>query len=213
MMMLDWNSPKITVQDLDTFLRNYLKEKLDGIVIQDSRVVINTLVDVLPEEETYIKNWFYSINDKPQNVLAQVTSSAPYADPTYRTKLDAAGSVITVAPGSCEKILYRVTEERYVSGGELMSTGSELGDYITASVEDTDGLIPVPYRSALCENWPTVAQYIIKRWINPAGLTKIDTRPLNAKITEGLYLQISYCACSEGTSRKVVMNYDLTKKI
>jgi hypothetical protein len=110
-----------------------------------------------------------------------------------------------------------------VSGGDLVIENAELGDYIVAQVEDLDGVIPSAYRAALCEAWPIVAKYINKSWvlvttpgtIQAGAITShsIDTYPLNAKITAGLYLCIEYHAVSTGLTRRVGAAYHLTKKL
>jgi hypothetical protein len=79
---------------------------------------------------------------------------------------------------------------------------------------DVSSLIPEAYRAALCENWPVVAKYINKHWVNPGKPGQvIDTYPLNARITAGLALRITYTASNAGSSRKVGINYFLSKKL
>jgi hypothetical protein len=146
-----------------------------------------------------------------------IESTPPFAQPTYRTKRNATSSLITIAANSHEHVDFRLTAERYVSGGCIIVDGAEFGDYAEAEVVDADSVIPEAYRAALCENWPTVAKYIEKEWIevNKGGITrhKIDTYPLNAKITAGLYLRVTYYTTSTGSSRSVGVNYYLTKKL
>lgn len=140
----------------------------------------------------------------------------PFAVPSYRTKLNATPNIITVAPNTNEDIDFQLTVERYVTGGSICVQNAQLGDYIEATVADIDEIIPSPYRAALCENWPVVATYIEKNWIEIQGEfsnMKINTYPLNAKITAGLYLSIKYYAVNSGTDRKVAVNYHLTAKL
>jgi hypothetical protein len=89
----------------------------------------------------------------------------------------------------------------------------EIGDYITAEVYDLNSIIPEPYRAAVCEAWPVVSRYIEKSWIGESGTYKVSTYPLNAKISAGLSLRVTFYACDRGTTRRVAMNYDLTKKL
>lgn len=147
------------------------------------------------------------------NIGIPVTSMPPFADPLYRTKMDATSSVITISANSSQVTDFYITEERYVAGGKLIVTGAQIGDYVTAEVYDKDSIIPSPYRAALCESWPSVAKYIYKMWVDPNMCNEIDTRPLNAKVSAGLYLRVTYYACAEGSDRKVAMNYYLTKKL
>lgn len=146
-----------------------------------------------------------------------VGSQPPFAEPSFRTKRSATPSLVTIAPGSSGTIDYYITQERYVAGGTILVSGAQFGDYATAEVRDIDGVIPSPYRAMLCENWPTVAQYIEKEWIEAhdadIAVHKIETYPLNAKITAGLYLRVTYYTTSAGSDRTIGVNYFLTKKL
>ena len=140
----------------------------------------------------------------------------PFAYPEFRTKIDGTISSITCAPNTDEYSDYLLTAERYLSGGQMIIKNAEFGDWICAAVYDKDSIIPEAYRSSLCEAWPIVNQYVIKMWIRPDGETSeqvIDTKPLNAKITAGLYLRIGYHASAIGIDRELVINYDLTVKL
>lgn len=152
----------------------------------------------------------------PQNYVQQVAvlEQTPFAKPDFRTKRDATPSVVTVEPGSFATLDLVLTEERYVSGGEIIYRNAELGDYVTAEIVDSLGVIPAPYRAALCEAWPTVAKYVEKSWIDPQRSSRtVDTYPLNAKIPAGLCLRVTYIAVNLGATRSVVANYHLTKKL
>lgn len=146
-------------------------------------------------------------------VSLPVSELPPYARPDYRTKMDSTPDIIDVEPNTESHIDYKLTEERYVSGGEIVITGAVMGDHVSASIYDKDSVIPTAYRTALCENHPIVAEYIKKMWIDPNGKNIIDTRPLNAKITANLYLRITLHTVNSGSTRKVGINYFLTKKL
>jgi hypothetical protein len=187
-------------------------------------VDIANVVAVVNDGTSDITNVNDAINYLKSNIPTSVEISAyeveppPFAQPTYRTKKDATASKVTVAPGESESADFLLTAERYVSGGTLIVKNGGFEDYVTAEVYDTDGVIPSPYRATLCENWPTVALYIVKSWLEYEGNTytahRIDTRPLNAKITAGLYLRVTYYAANDsGSNREVLINYDLTKKL
>jgi len=158
----------------------------------------------------------------PVTVTAQ-PDPAPFAQPLYRTKRDAISSLISIEKNTSQNIDYQITEERYVSGGDIIIENGEMGDYLTACVYDKDEVIPEAYRSFLCEAWPVVATYVLKAFVmveNPGTLTpgaltihSIDTYPLNAKVTAGLYLRITYNAVDSGLTRRVGVNYYLTKKL
>jgi len=158
------------------------------------------------------QNWLLDLQTKTVTIEDQ-PEPHPFAKPDYRTKLDATSDLVTVASNSSEAIDFLITEERYVSGGKLIIENAEMGDYVIAEVYDKDSVIPEAYRSAMCEDWPSVAKYVIKMWVDPSCPNYIDTRPLNAKITAGLYLRITYYATSVGSDRKVGINYNLTQKL
>jgi hypothetical protein len=158
-----------------------------------------------------------------QFVIEKMPDPQPFAQPTFRTKRDATASHIEVLAGEVGEIEKILTEERYVSGGTLIVQNAEFGDWVEAYVEDPSGLIPAPYRAALCEAHPIVSTYIVKEYIecvspgsiNPGGISvhDINTYPLNAKISAGLCLSINYHAVNSGLPRKIVVNYHLTKKL
>ena len=160
-------------------------------------------------------NYLKDLDAKTVNVGTQ-PDPAPFAKPDYRTKLDATPTWVTCPENASTPIDFVLSSEKYVSGGEILFKDSKEGDYITAEVNDKDGVIPEAYRSATCENHPTVAEYVLKKWVFPVSgysFYKLDTKPLNAKITPGLYLRVTYHATSEAGTRKIAVNYDLTKKL
>ena len=147
----------------------------------------------------------------------------PFAQPTYRTKRDAIAALVPCARNTSADIPFKVVSERYVSGGTLIVENAEMGDWVEAYVGDNDGVIPAPYRAALCEAWPVVASYIAREYVNvrepgsifpgTVSVHDIVTYPLNARITAGLYLCIVYHAVDVGLIRRVGVNYNLTKKL
>lgn len=169
--------------------------------ITDANIAIDYMKDNLPVE----------------SIIISQPNPAPFAEPSFRTKRSATANLVTIAPGSSGTIDYYITQERYVAGGTILVSGAQFGDYATAEVRDIDGVIPSPYRAALCENWPTVAKYIEKEWIEAhdsnIAMHKIDTYPLNAKITAGLYLRVTYYTTNAGPNRTIGVNYFLTKKL
>ena len=145
-----------------------------------------------------------------------VKATPPFAQPDYRTKRDATTGWISCASNDTQEIDFQLSEERYVTGGEIIFSGTKKGDYITAEVADPGNLIPEAYRSALCESHPTVARYIVKKWIKPTdGFDSftIDTYPLNAKISAGLVLRVTFHASAAEGTRELAVNYHLTKKL
>ena len=173
--------------------------------------------DQIDFEDNYSSNALANLSS-----AVEVKERAPFAKPDYRTKMNATSAwqnfdhTIT---DSKKVIDFELTAERYVTGGEILFKNSKEGDYITAEVHDVNGVIPEAYRAALCEAHPTVAQYVEKRWLVPTEVDKygklaIDTYPLNAKISAGLFLRITYHVnASETGTRKCAVNYNLTKKL
>ena len=166
-------------------------------------------VSGLSNQIDWLKNYM------PSHV--NIDSQPPFAEPTHRTKFTAAASIATVAADDTEHIDYQVTAERHVYGGSLIVKNAEVGDAISACIYDKDSVIPSAYRSALCEDWPTVATYIEKHFVPANGTCntydEICTYPLNAKITAGLYMRITYTSTSEGSARKVGVNYKMVKEL
>lgn len=159
-------------------------------------------------------NFKTAANDKVNTrEISKLPDSQPFATPSFRTKRDATSEIVEIAPGSSGSIDYTITEERYVHGGKLIVSGNEMGDRFEAEVIDLNGVIPAPYRAAMCENYPTVAKYIESEWMEKSGVHEINTYPLNAKVTANLVLRVTYFTTSAGSNRQVGINYYLTKKL
>jgi len=145
--------------------------------------------------------------------VTNATLSEPFAAPTFRTKRKGAG-FYSVAPGGEIIIDLLLTEERWAHGGVIVYEGAKVGDTLIGEIVDKDGVIPAPYRAVLCENYPIVANYLDEEPIPPGdGYREINTYPLNARITPGLYLRVKFKACNKGSTREVGMGYYLTKKL
>ena len=172
---------------------------------------------------TYISGQPINMPPTETVTIKSLPELLPFAQPTYRTKRNATASMISINAGDNQDMKFQLTAERYISGGCLIVENAEFGDYITAEVEDIDGLIPSIYRTTLCEAYPIVSTYVEKEYVKistpgsiQAGsisLHDIDTSPLNAKLTAGLYLCIHYYAVNTGLTRRVAVNYHLTKKL
>lgn len=191
-----------------TLLGNALSVYFNAALDTDDETILNTLVTNHVANPLAQPIQTFEITKQPD--------PAPFATPSYRTKRMKTASIVTVAPNSTEEILFILPVELYTHGGCLVVKNAEVGDWVSAEVEDVDGLIPAPYRAALCEAWPVVSEYIIGEWVEVQGLHsihKIDTAPLAAKITPGLYLSLHYHACNEGIDRKVGVNYYMNKKL
>jgi hypothetical protein len=204
-------SAEYTLQALDVpTWKDNLKVNVDilsgDLRISDGAAYFTNFVQALD----YLKGSI--INSK----IAYSEDPRPFAQPLYRTKRHKTSAIETVTPGQGKEILFLLTSELYTNGGALVVKNAEVGDWISAEVEDVDGVIPAQYRAALCEAWPVVGQYIIGEWVEVQGVYsvhKINTAPLVAKITTGLYLSFHYHATSAGSNREVGVNYYMNKKL
>jgi hypothetical protein len=155
-----------------------------------------------------------AVAEVKQVSVTTMPAPAPFATPTYRTKDDAIPEPITCSVNAPTIIDYQLTSPKSTYGGELIVSGSVLGDWVSAEVYDKDSVIPSGYRAATCEAWPSVQKYIPRRYINPEeGSLEIDTRPLIALIPAGLYLRVTYNAINSGGDRTVALNYFFVQKL
>lgn len=220
-MQIPWSSFKqavilreasIQYVELET---NYWLKMFDGVFELECIIPLDpTFADTIDFETNFKAN-----GNKKLSLSSEVLKQpdpAPFAQPLYRTKRMKTSAIETVAPGSEVEILFKLTSELWTHGGAMVVKNAEIGDYIYAEVEDIDGVIPAPYRAATCEAWPVVASYIIGEWVELQGqysIHRIDTSPLVAKISSGLYLSFHYIATSAGASREVGINYYMNKKL
>lgn len=160
---------------------------------------------------------FKTSGNKSVATSVDITSQPPFAEPLYRTKRSRTAALSVIPAGQSAAIDFMLTKDLYISGGCVVATGAQIGDYVTAEVYDKNSVIPAPYRAVLCESWPSVARYIDGEWVqaNPSGVTvhDINTYPLNAKLTAGLWLRLTYFASATGSDRTVGVNYYLTQKL
>jgi hypothetical protein len=194
-------------------------------------LTVSFKADLSAGEETTLNGLVtaHTGEDLPDDYVATVQLEAlpepePFAKPSFRTKRNKTAAWQTITEGQTVDLDFLLTEERYVSGGEIIYKGAKEGDYVKASVMDVfnGGVIPAPYRPAnvgICENWPLVNEYINGEWIVPNNTNEeykskiINTYPLNAKITPYLVLRVTYTASAEAGERHVAVNYHLTKKL
>jgi hypothetical protein len=151
--------------------------------------------------------------------LTALPPAQPFASSTYRNKHD--GSPEVSCPDNAATIIdFQLTAARGCYGGELIVLGAQFGDWISAEVYDTNSIVPTQVRSALCEAWPSVAKYIIKKYMPVDGVSHtvsvgIDTRPLIASVNAGLFLRITYnaVAAAGAPTRLAAANYFLVASL
>lgn len=152
----------------------------------------------------------------PDNEIKPVAvkQTTVFAEPEFRTKWSGSNAVVVIQPNSSAAADFKFLDERYISGGELIVENAELGDWVEGMIYDADGVIPELYRPILCEGHPVVNKYVERLWVNPIkGEAAIDTSPLAAKISAGLYVRLIYHATAAGIARNAVLNLKLSKKL
>jgi hypothetical protein len=146
--------------------------------------------------------------------VVKLPESQPFSAPTFRTKRDSSETILEMIESETKEIILEINEERFIHGGEIVFVGSKIGDYFEAEVCDPNGVIPEDIRSTICENWPIVTKYVNRQWLpDGSGLLQVVTKPLNAKIPQGLFLKILFKTCQKLGQREFGVNYYLTKKL
>lgn len=206
---------EIKASAIVTAIQSIVLNGVDGLVVSfkdalsgGDETILNNLVSAHVPVAIVIAPEVVQVSSLPE--------PQPFAQPTYRTKRDATASWVDCLENADTPIDFTMAQERYVSGGDIIIKDAKEGDWISAEVMDTLGVIPAPYRAALCEAHPVVASYIPKMWIEPKEgykMFSIDTYPLNAKISAGLVLRITYHSSAIAGTRKIAVNYHLTKKL
>jgi hypothetical protein len=153
--------------------------------------------------------------------VSRLPQPQPFAEPIYRTKHNKKNGATVIPNGNAVAIDYVLTEELYVSGGTIVVKNPQYGDWISAQVYDSLGVIPEAIRAQVCENWPVVSDYILGQYLELYDSNSIwfkqgvDTRPLVAKVSAGLSLRLTYHAAnvSGAADREVLVNYFLNRKL
>lgn len=200
--------------ELSQFLKTTLLSDINPSVNNPVISMVNDGESDLSYEDG--QNWLLDLHVKS----VTVQESPPFAKPDYRTKFSKTAAIENAPKNDSTNIDFQLTKELYIFGGEGVVKNAEYGDYITAEIYDKDSVIPEAYRASLCEDWPTVAEYA-DLWImvtdlpsnNPFTKIHMNTYPLIAKISAGLYLRITYHAIDAGETRQIAMNYFLDKKL
>ena len=138
--------------------------------------------------------------------IASIPPTPLFASPKYNWYRVAQPSLVTVQPSATVDISYQFTTNAYSYGGMLLTQGAEFGDYITASICDLDGVIPMEIRNNF-STYPILYNYIKKEFITPNLPHKCSSYPLSCLIQQGLYIVVGYTATGEGVQRKVAFNY------
>jgi hypothetical protein len=158
MIRIDWAAPKITVAEFEQFLSPYLGSNYDGILLESPYLYVRTFEPLTGEQETYIYDYVYSLNDKITTIVGEVTPK------TIKNEH-------CMQPWGCDM-------------GYFESKGdTELGDFvceITLSDPSVDNLT-FTYNSN-CPITPTVGNYVFQRHNERRSwTTAVDT--VNNRIT------------------------------
>jgi hypothetical protein len=152
---------------------------------------------------------------KNETIKTVVSQTPAFPAPDYCLKHNAIAAT-ECEPNESVNCDYCVSSERYIFGGEGLIENAEVGDYFTACIYDKDSVLPEEMRSEV-EDWPIVSTYVEKQWIMTS---KVDHARLvchcpllAAKISGGLYVRITYTAANSGTTRKILSNLFLAKKL
>lgn len=144
--------------------------------------------------------------------ISSIPPTPLFASPKYNWYRVAQPSLVTVQPNETVDISYQFTTNAYSYGGLLLTKNAELGDYITASICDLDGVIPMEVRGNF-PTYPILYNYIKKEFVSPNIPHKASSYPLSCLIQQGLYIVVGYTATEEGVARKVAFNYFLCTDI
>jgi hypothetical protein len=212
---LDWSAFKSNVKNKE--LLRFIEREFYYTIVYEQFDTSISKTDPASSDQTDFETNYKSLGNKSLTPQVAVTSEPlPFSVPSYRTKRSKNPAWVT-CPSNTETIIdFQMTSELYASGGMFLYKDAKEGDYITAEVFDTNSVIPEAYRTALCEAWPCVAKYVIGAWLLPGSgyqSKEVNTYPLNAKISAGLYLRITYCASAEAGDRKAAVTYFLAKKL
>jgi len=194
---------------------------LDNMTLLGDQLSITFKADLSTEEKSTLDTIVANHSGLPlpsdDSVDAYILSQPPFGDPDYRTRWDAKEGEITCTADSSVSADFQLTALRSSFGGDIVGTGFELGDWITACIYDKDSVIPEAYRAATCEAWPVVKTYIYRQYLpaNGAGLTvfDMDTKPLVAELSVGLYIRTTLNTVDAGNTRKFYCNFKLLEKL
>lgn len=206
MLLLDWNNPKITISDLDLFLRSYLKDIFDGIVVDADKIIVNTFGDITADQELYIRNWYYSLNDIPQTVtFASEINNSPFATKT-----------ITTTQG-VKKLYARIhgIQKDITLGSNTIDfvipySWAKITGLIICNCEALDTVDLAVYDTAT-GTYSSVPNYQLNQFAFSVNLPKDDfswTSPYDADLYQGMIIRITYNSLS---AKRIGVNYILNE--
>jgi hypothetical protein len=135
-MRIPWLTSKITLEQFETFLAPYLGDNYDGLLLEDNYVTIRSNEQLTGDQELYITEWLYSVNNQPR----EVTTKFEKRDKTLKLvtvkaacDVDGLAECLLKIPGTPG------TEEgRWISGGQAWFSGDHHYDDKVVGVYFTD---------------------------------------------------------------------------
>lgn len=126
MLVLEWNNPRITTIDLDMWIRTYLGDIFDGLVIQDNKLYVMTHEVLNPEQEDCIRDYFYAVNNIPRVVTVDTPLDSS-SRPLYRIATTNDGWVYSPRSLDFYTAKYKSLYNREHDGAGI-DDGTDLGD-------------------------------------------------------------------------------------
>ena len=132
MMRIEWNNPKITLQQLDEFLSPYIGANYDGFNLESGYVYIRTLESLLPEQEEYILNYLYSLNDIPIKIVSFSPLETTVTSPKNEHCMEPWGCVkgAFVPSQNCCSIILNNKSQDGLTFDYYCSKDLSIGDYV-----------------------------------------------------------------------------------
>lgn len=106
---------------------------------------------------------------------------------------------------------------KYIKGGTIFGDNIVLGDWAKFQVVDKDGWLVaagVLDQQTFDAIKPVVLkEYVVKQYVHPTcAVTNTREADSPGKVPVGTYLRCQYNAVNSGTTRKIVINYDIQNK-
>lgn len=118
--------------------------------------------------------------------------------------------LVTVTKGEVKNIDFKIVEDRWLNGGEIITEDAVIGDTVKAQVVDIDGIIPNDGSRDPFPNYPILKEWVHGWSIDPKKSASIIT-PYAALVIAGVWLRIIYTSIGTTNDVKVAINYDLHK--
>jgi hypothetical protein len=175
------------------------------IKVMDGFFSLFTIISKYPDNGSDLVDFETNYKSLWQKSSVVLVKPKPFADSDgfrFRGK----GFSGSATANSTTNIEYKITEERYINGLELILSGNSLGDYVHFEIVDVDNILG--YGAGL------VLDRFADTWYMDPGSSRQGPYllPYPAKIIANLYLRVAYGNTSESTSVSMKVNAFLHKK-